>query len=87
VLRDGVLALYVERGGKTLLSFTDDAEILAASAEALAAAVSDGTVGGLHVQRADGEGIDIHGPLAGALTEAGFRLTPRGLRLRERTAS
>ena len=82
VLHDGVLALYVERGGKTILSFTQDAGILAAAAKALAAAVADGSVGGLHVQRADGDSIDIHGPLAAALTEADFRLTPRGLRLR-----
>ncbi|WP_153504901.1 ATP-dependent helicase [Cumulibacter manganitolerans] len=82
VLHDGVLALYVERGGKTLLSFTEEPATLAAAAKALAASVSAGAVDGLHVQRADGDGIDIHGPLAGALTDAGFRVTPRGLRLR-----
>lgn len=82
VLHDGVPALYVERGGKTLLSFTEEPEPLAAAATALAAAVADGAVGGLHVQRVDGDGVDIHSPLASALTAAGFRLTPRGLRLR-----
>ena len=82
VLQDGVPALYVERGGKTILSFTEDADALASAATSLASAVADGAIGGLHVQRADGDGIDIHGPLATALTDAGFRLTPRGLRLR-----
>ena len=82
VLRDGAPALYVERGGKTLLSFSEDTELLGPAAKALSKAVADGAVGGLHVQRADGDGIDIHGPLATALTDAGFRLTPRGLRLR-----
>src|SRR4029077_17819671 len=47
VLVDGALALYVERGGRTLLSWTDDAERLAASAVALAAAVRDGALGRL----------------------------------------
>ncbi|WP_106848067.1 ATP-dependent helicase [Blastococcus sp. Marseille-P5729] len=80
VLRDGVLALYVERGGRSLLSFSDDPGVLTDAARSLAEA--GGAVGGLHVQRADGEGIDLRGPLATALAEAGFRLTPRGLRLR-----
>ncbi len=35
VLVDGELVLYVERGGRTLLSFVDDPEALAAAAQAL----------------------------------------------------
>jgi ATP-dependent helicase Lhr and Lhr-like helicase len=85
VLLDGSLALYVERGGRTLLSWTDDPELLGPSAAALAAAVRDGALGRLSVERADGltVGSGIHGsPLAQALEAAGFRPTPRGLRLR-----
>ena len=85
VLVDGSLALYVERGGRTLLSWTDDPELLGPSAAALAAAVRDGALGRLSVERADGltVGSGIHGsPLARALEAAGFRPTPRGLRLR-----
>ena len=85
VLVDGSLALYVERGGRTLLSWTDDPELLGPSAAALAAAVRDGALGRLSVERADGltVGSGIHGsPLAQALEAAGFRPTPRGLRLR-----
>ena len=85
VLVDGSLALYVERGGRTLLSWTDDPELLGPSAAALAAAVRDGALGRLNVERADGltVGSGIHGsPLAQALEAAGFRPTPRGLRLR-----
>jgi len=46
VLVGGELVLYVERGGKTLLSWTDDPVLLQPSAQALAAAVRDGALGG-----------------------------------------
>jgi ATP-dependent Lhr-like helicase len=85
VLVDGALVLYVERGGRTLLSWTDDPEVLGPSAKALAAAVRGGALGRLSVERADGltVGSGIHSsPLAQALEAAGFRPTPRGLRLR-----
>ena len=81
VLVDGGLALYVERGGRTLLTFTQDPEKVQPAADALALAVRDGALGKLTVERADGEAI--HGsPLAAALEAAGFHATPRGLRLR-----
>ena len=82
VLVDGSLVLYVERGGRTLLSWTDDPEQLATSANALAAAVRDGALGRLTVERADGERAGGDSPLTQALEAAGFRPTPRGLRLR-----
>ena len=75
------LALYVERGGRTLLSYLDDSEALAVAAKALADAVHSGALGALSVERADGETIHSS-PLRDALTAAGFRVTPRGLRLR-----
>jgi ATP-dependent helicase Lhr and Lhr-like helicase len=82
VLVDGSLALYVERGGRTLLSWTDDAELLDLAAAALAAAVRDGALGRLSVERADGLRAGGDSPLTEALEAAGFRPTPRGLRLR-----
>ncbi|HEX3195662.1 MAG TPA: ATP-dependent helicase [Streptosporangiaceae bacterium] len=82
VLVNGSLVLYVERGGRTLLSWTDDPERLAPSAVALAAAVKDGALGRLTVERADGERAGGDSPLTQALEGAGFRPTPRGLRLR-----
>ncbi len=81
VLADGQLVLYVERGGKTLLSWTSDPELLGPAARALTAAVRDGALGRLSVERADGTGV-FDSPLADALEQAGFRPTPRGLRLR-----
>jgi len=81
ILADGQLVLYVERGGKTLLSWTSDPALLDPAAAALAEAVRDGALGRLTVERADGAGV-YDSPLARALEAAGFRPTPRGLRLR-----
>ncbi len=81
VLVDGSCVIYVERGGRTLLSFTDDVAVLQPAADALALAVRDGALGKLQVERADGAPI-VSSPLGDALEAAGFRPTPRGLRLR-----
>jgi ATP-dependent helicase Lhr and Lhr-like helicase len=81
VLSGGELVLYVERGGRTLLSWTSDPAALVPAAAALADAVHAGALGRLTVERADGAGV-YDSPLAQALEEAGFRPTPRGLRLR-----
>ncbi|MFI6509991.1 DEAD/DEAH box helicase [Streptosporangium sp. NPDC050855] len=80
VLVDGHLILYVERGGKTLLSFSAD-DRLQPAVDALALAVRDGALGKLTVERADGTAIN-DSPLGAALESAGFHPTPRGLRLR-----
>jgi ATP-dependent Lhr-like helicase len=82
VLFAGDLVLYVERGGKTLLSWTEDPAALEPSARALAAAVRDGALGRITVEKADGDVIAFDSPLTRALESAGFRHTPRGLRLR-----
>ncbi len=81
VLADGHLVLYVERGGRTLLSWTSDPAALGPAAAALAGAVRGGALGRLTVERADGAAVH-DSPLAQALESAGFRPTPRGLRLR-----
>lgn len=81
VLVDGDLVLYVERGGRTLLSFVGDMDALTSAAKALADAVHSGALGVLSVERADGGAIHSS-PLRDALAAAGFRATPRGLRLR-----
>ncbi|WP_329425080.1 ATP-dependent helicase [Streptosporangium sp. NBC_01495] len=80
VLVDGHLVLYVERGGRTLLSFSGD-DRLQPAVDALALAVRDGALGKLTVERADGTAIN-DSPLGAALESAGFHPTPRGLRLR-----
>jgi ATP-dependent helicase Lhr and Lhr-like helicase len=81
VLVDGACTLYVERGGRTVLSFSDDPAALQPAADALALAVRDGALGRLQVERADGAAV-VASALGDALEAAGFRPTPRGLRLR-----
>ena len=81
VVVDGELVLYIERGGKSLLSWSDEADRLQPAVDALALAVRDGALGKLAVERADGESV-LTSPLGTALEHAGFRPTPRGLRLR-----
>jgi ATP-dependent Lhr-like helicase len=83
VLVDGELVLYVERGGKTMLCWSDDPEHLQAAADALALAVREGALGRLTVEKADGASVlGSDHPLVQALSQAGFHMTPRGLRLR-----
>ncbi|MDT3443101.1 DEAD/DEAH box helicase [Pseudofrankia sp. BMG5.37] len=82
VLVDGDLLLYVERGGKTLLSWPNPARALQPAVDALALAVRDGWLGRLAVERADGQAV-TGSALGEALLRAGFHPTPRGgLRLR-----
>ena len=80
---DGDLVLYVERGGRTLLTWSEDPTTLQAAADALALAVREGALGRLTVERTDGESVlrSDH-PLATALAAAGFHATSRGLRIR-----
>ncbi|WP_141718010.1 ATP-dependent helicase [Nocardia altamirensis] len=83
VLVDGELVLYLERGGKTLLTFTEDPNARQSAAKALADLVHTRRVDSLVIDKVDGE--TVHGnTFAGFLTEAGFSATPRGLRLRGR---
>ncbi|MFF2618647.1 ATP-dependent helicase [Kitasatospora sp. NPDC058046] len=81
VLVDGEPALYVERGGKSLLAWPEDEATRALAAGALAAAVREGALGSVTVERANGEPA-LGSALGRALEEAGFHATPRGLRLR-----
>ncbi|GHH74286.1 Lhr family helicase [Promicromonospora soli] len=84
VLTHGDLALFVERGGRTVLSFTQSPARLAAAAAVLARTVREGRLGRLVVQRVDGvPALEAarHHPVARALVEAGFAVTPRGLRI------
>jgi ATP-dependent Lhr-like helicase len=82
VLVDGDLVLYVERGGRTLLSWTEDEQVLKEAATALSGAVAQGALGRMVVQKADGASVHEDTPLSAALQAAGFAATPRGLRLR-----
>jgi ATP-dependent Lhr-like helicase len=82
VLVSGALVFYVERGGKSLLSFSEDSSRLTPAAAALARSVQQGLLGKLTVERADGAHIFGSARVSEALQNAGFRMTPQGLRLR-----
>ncbi len=84
VLVDGELTLYVERGGRTLLTWSEDPDLLTPAAAALAEAARRGSLGRLTVEKADGAQLLGAGatPLREALQAAGFVSTPKGLRLR-----
>ena len=86
IMVDGSLVLYVERGGRTLLSWSEDAGALGAAAASLADAARRGALGRMIVEKADGEHLLGGGatPLRIALEGAGFVTTPRGLRFRAR---
>jgi ATP-dependent Lhr-like helicase len=81
VLVEGALVIYVERGGRTLLTYSEDSAALRPAVDALALAVREGMLGKLTVERSDGEGV-FDTPVAAALAEVGFRPSTRGLRLR-----
>ncbi|MCA1006378.1 ATP-dependent helicase [Rhodococcus hoagii] len=81
VLVDGDLVLFVERGGRTVLTFTDDIGALRTAAESLATTVKRGGIDKVVVEKVNG--TTIHGnDFAPLLTEVGFSATPRGFRLR-----
>ena len=85
---DGELVWFLERGGRSLLSFTDDADAHVAAATALSDLVNAGRVQSFLVEKingvpvlepgAEGERATVQDSLLGA----GFTRTPRGLRLR-----
>ena len=85
VLVDGLAALYLERGGRSLqtLPAFDDPEVAAVAAAALGALVADGRVRELVVARVDGAAV-AGSPHRDALLAAGFVGGYRGLVLRSR---
>jgi ATP-dependent Lhr-like helicase len=88
VLVDGELVWFLERGGRTLLSYSDDAEANRSAAAALADMVGGRRLQSLLVEKVNGvsvldPGADDHlSTVRDALTGSGFARTPRGLRLR-----
>ncbi|GAA1455475.1 DEAD/DEAH box helicase [Nesterenkonia lacusekhoensis] len=79
VLCRGELVIYMERGGRTLLLFTEDEELLDAAAVALTARLRAAKVGRIAVERVNGQRILEH-RFAKSLRAAGFHSSPSGLR-------
>ena len=73
VLDDGRLVLYLERGGRSLLT---NGEVASAHLQALIAVATAG--GRVELQKVDGVGV-MDSPLKNMLREAGFSATHRSL--------
>ncbi|GEB45541.1 DEAD/DEAH box helicase [Microbacterium testaceum] len=85
VLVDGELTLYLERGGRSALAFTDDEAVLQAAARHLAETAKKRRLETLTVEQVNGE--FVYGTAVGrALREGGFVESPKGLTLRKLTA-
>jgi len=80
VLVDGHLALYLERGGKSLLAFDSEPAVIEAATRSLTNTLR-GTLPKLRIERVNGD-FAVGTPVGIALVEAGFVATPQGLRLR-----
>ncbi len=80
-LVDGALVLYLERGGRSALAFTDDEEVLAAAARSLVETARARRLDTLTIEQVSG--AFVYGTPAGrALQAAGFVEASRGLTLR-----
>ena len=81
VLVDGALVLFIDKGGRSLLTFTSDQAVLDTAAAGAAALVAQGRVRDLKVAKIDGE-APVGQPAVSALRQAGFVDHPTGLVLR-----
>ena len=79
VLCRGELVVYMECGGRTLLLFTEDEELLDAAAVALTERLRAAKTGRIAVERVNGQRILEH-RFAKSLRAAGFHSSPSGLR-------
>jgi ATP-dependent Lhr-like helicase len=80
VLHDGELVLYLERGGRGLLTYPsfDDEAVGAAAMGALSGLIRDGRLRQLQVERVDGVAVG-DSPRRAPLLRMGFRPSYRGL--------
>ncbi|MFD5821415.1 ATP-dependent helicase [Nesterenkonia xinjiangensis] len=79
VLHHGELVLYMERGGRTMLLFTEQDRLIDAAAEALVQRLRQARTGRVAVERVNGSPV-LSTRLGEALRRAGFHSSPSGLR-------
>jgi ATP-dependent Lhr-like helicase len=84
LLVDGHVQAFVDRGGKHLLWWADDAATAEVAAQLVRAVGEDARLPQLRIERIDGHGIDTEpvAAITAALAEAGCYRSPRSLRLR-----
>ncbi len=85
VLVDGTLVLYLERGGRSALAFTENEEMLAAAARSLVDTARARRLDTLTIEKVGGEFV-YNTTVGRALRTAGFVESTRGLTLRKVTA-
>jgi ATP-dependent Lhr-like helicase len=79
VLVDGRPVIYVERGGRSMLIWSDDESVVQTAASAL---VETGRRQGLQIRLQRIDGVEVAAsPRAPVLERAGLIRTPRGLRV------
>ena len=84
---DGALALYLERGGKTALAFTDEGSLLEAAARSLAETARERRLETLTIEQVNGVFVHANVPTpsplaAGASSGAAAPVGPLGRALR-----
>jgi ATP-dependent Lhr-like helicase len=79
VLVDGNLVLFLERGGRSMLVFSEDVGELGVAVETLALGVKDGINDRLTLEKVDGRSV-FDSAIAPVLIRAGFTESPKGLR-------
>ena len=83
VIDDGRLVAWLERGGRTALTWSTDPDQLGRAANALAGLIRGGRMAALTVEKVDGSpSLGADHPFVTALLAAGFHQTPKGIRLR-----
>ncbi|MGF3057062.1 Lhr family ATP-dependent helicase [Microbacterium sp. YY-01] len=86
VIVDGHLALYIERGGRTMLTFSDSDEVVHAALSHLAETARHRRLETMTVQKINGQPVyngDEGFRMRLALADVGFTATPRGFALRK----
>jgi ATP-dependent Lhr-like helicase len=86
VLVDGELVLYLERGGKSALAFTDDEALITAASADLARTSRQHRLETLTIEQVNGAFV-LGTAIGHALRAAGFVESTRGLTLRRTTSS
>ncbi len=83
VVLDGDPLVWLERGGRTALTWSTDPGRLAAASKELAGLVHSGRLASLTIEKVDGaDALGSSHPFVTALIAAGFHQTPKGVRLR-----
>ena len=81
MLVDGALVLYLERGGRSALAFSDDPDVLTAAARSLVTTARARRLDTITIEQVSGE--FVYSSLVGrVLRDAGFVESSRGLTLR-----